>query len=170
VSVSGRLRSYDPRSGRWTARDPLMLAAGDANLYRYSGNDPIGRLDRGGLADIGAPAKTIPRNRPDGTPYAIERYAQPSFNCRDPGSAGEWFACTTNGADRMAGGGIGNDKFESGEAAFALATVFKEIGERIMDSCFPTPPNPPAVEIDPKLIKAFKAGRPPTVPPEFRRR
>jgi RHS repeat-associated protein len=38
-------RDYDPQTGRWTAKDPIGFAGGDANLYAYVGNDPVNRLD-----------------------------------------------------------------------------------------------------------------------------
>lgn len=38
-------RDYDPSLGRWLAKDPLLFAAEDTNLYAYSGNDPINHLD-----------------------------------------------------------------------------------------------------------------------------
>jgi RHS repeat-associated protein len=47
-----RNRDYSPTLGRWVTTDPLMFQAGDNNLYRFVGNDPIGRLDPLGLADI----------------------------------------------------------------------------------------------------------------------
>lgn len=38
-------RWYDPAVGRWLSEDPLGLAAGDANLYRYVGNSPLTHTD-----------------------------------------------------------------------------------------------------------------------------
>jgi len=38
-------RDYDPQTGRWTAKDPIRFAGGDANLYRYVGNDPVNWKD-----------------------------------------------------------------------------------------------------------------------------
>jgi RHS repeat-associated protein len=37
-------RDYDAEAGRWTAKDPLGLAA-SANLYRYSEADPVNKAD-----------------------------------------------------------------------------------------------------------------------------
>jgi RHS repeat-associated protein len=42
-------RDYDPRTGRWTAPDPLLYEGGDANLYRFAYNDPVNRSDPTGL-------------------------------------------------------------------------------------------------------------------------
>jgi RHS repeat-associated protein len=43
-------RDYQPSTGRWTARDPI-LAAGGWNLYAYAENSPVSRVDRSGLED-----------------------------------------------------------------------------------------------------------------------
>lgn len=40
-----RNRYYDPELGRFIQMDPIGLMAGDVNLYRYCGNDPILRQD-----------------------------------------------------------------------------------------------------------------------------
>ncbi len=42
------LRDYDPETGRWTRKDPLLFAGGDPNLYAYVGNSPIRYLDMTG--------------------------------------------------------------------------------------------------------------------------
>jgi RHS repeat-associated protein len=44
-----RARYYDPTTGRWTTEDPTGFAGGDANLYRYAGNDPTNQTDPYGL-------------------------------------------------------------------------------------------------------------------------
>ena len=43
-----RARMYSPTQGRFTSEDPLGLRAGDANFYRYVGNQPTGRIDPSG--------------------------------------------------------------------------------------------------------------------------
>ncbi len=42
-------RDYDPATGRWTTLDPSGLTAGDANEYRFVGNDPTNAIDPSGL-------------------------------------------------------------------------------------------------------------------------
>jgi RHS repeat-associated protein len=44
-----RARFYDPLTGKFMARDPLGLSAGDVNLYRYVGNSPYTFYDPYGL-------------------------------------------------------------------------------------------------------------------------
>ncbi|MEM9067633.1 MAG: RHS repeat-associated core domain-containing protein [Myxococcota bacterium] len=43
-------RDYDPQVGQWTAKDPILFAGGDTNLYAYVANDPINYVDPPGLA------------------------------------------------------------------------------------------------------------------------
>jgi RHS repeat-associated protein len=42
-------RDYDAETGRWLAKDPILFAGGDTNLYAYVGNDPINHIDPAGL-------------------------------------------------------------------------------------------------------------------------
>ena len=42
-------RDYDPDIGRWTAKDPILFAGGDTDLYGYVLNDPINFFDPEGL-------------------------------------------------------------------------------------------------------------------------
>jgi uncharacterized protein RhaS with RHS repeats len=40
---------YDPSVGRWLEQDPIGFDAGDADLYRYVGNEPLKKTDPSGL-------------------------------------------------------------------------------------------------------------------------
>ena len=42
-------RDYDPETGRWISRDPILFAGGETSLYGYVGNDPINFVDPSGL-------------------------------------------------------------------------------------------------------------------------
>ena len=42
-------RDYDPDTGRWTAKDPILFAGGDTDLYGYVLNDPVNFIDPWGL-------------------------------------------------------------------------------------------------------------------------
>jgi len=42
-------RDYDAEVGRWTAKDPILFAGGDTNLYGYVTNDPVNWNDPMGL-------------------------------------------------------------------------------------------------------------------------
>ena len=42
-------RDYNPAVGRWTAKDPLLLAGGDSNFYGYVMADPVNLTDPSGL-------------------------------------------------------------------------------------------------------------------------
>ncbi len=42
-------RDYDPDIGRWTAKDPILFAGGDTDLYGYCLNDPVNWVDPYGL-------------------------------------------------------------------------------------------------------------------------
>ena len=48
------LRDYEPLAGRWTARDPILFAGAQANLYVYVGNNPISRRDPTGMFCVSA--------------------------------------------------------------------------------------------------------------------
>jgi RHS repeat-associated protein len=44
-----RARWYEPATGRFVNEDPSGFKGGDANLFRYVGNDPLNRIDPSGL-------------------------------------------------------------------------------------------------------------------------
>ena len=48
-----RARWYDPHAARFINQDPSGFAGGDANLYRYAGNNPVIFVDPSGLCTQG---------------------------------------------------------------------------------------------------------------------
>ena len=52
-------RWYDSRDGRWLSRDPIGVEGG-VNLYNYTDNNPVNRVDVTGLCPLGAPTPTPP--------------------------------------------------------------------------------------------------------------
>ena len=46
-------RYYNPQTGEWTTKDPSSFRAGDANLYRYVGNNVTNATDPTGLLKLG---------------------------------------------------------------------------------------------------------------------
>jgi RHS repeat-associated protein len=50
-----RNRMYDPGLGRFLQRDPIGFSGGDANLFRYCGDDPVNKSDPYGLDPYGYP-------------------------------------------------------------------------------------------------------------------
>ncbi|HKV96971.1 MAG TPA: RHS repeat-associated core domain-containing protein [Gammaproteobacteria bacterium] len=45
-------RDYDPQTGRWISRDPILFAGGDSNLYGYVLDDPINDFDANGRGPV----------------------------------------------------------------------------------------------------------------------
>lgn len=41
-------RDYDPETGRWTSKDPILFNGADTNLYGYVLQDPINKIDPDG--------------------------------------------------------------------------------------------------------------------------
>jgi RHS repeat-associated protein len=41
-------REYDPFTGKWSAKDPLLFGGGDSNLYGYVLGDPVNLVDPDG--------------------------------------------------------------------------------------------------------------------------
>ncbi len=43
-------RDYDAETGRWTAKDPILFAGGNVNLYGYVVNEPVNLTDPSGFS------------------------------------------------------------------------------------------------------------------------
>jgi len=70
-------RDYDGQTGRWTAKDPIGFAGGDANLYGYVGQDPVNWTDPTGYSP------TVLLDALDGAMFMID--AKRYLHCRDNG-------------------------------------------------------------------------------------
>jgi len=50
-------RDYDPHTGRWTSKDPILFNSRSANIYAYVNNNPIMFVDVSGLLQVLDPIK-----------------------------------------------------------------------------------------------------------------
>lgn len=78
-----RNRMYQPQLGRFLQPDPTGFAAGDANLFRYCGGDPVNSVDPSGLVASGSTIPLRP-NEPKGPAPVYNGQGQPL----DPGGPG----------------------------------------------------------------------------------
>jgi RHS repeat-associated protein len=83
-TVTESVGYYDPQAGRWTSKDPLGFAGGQANLYAYVADDPVNAGDPSGLGAldwIGSnlnsayhSARDIVQSIPDCVASKLEKY------------------------------------------------------------------------------------------------
>jgi RHS repeat-associated protein len=69
-----RNRWYDPQLGRFLQPDPTGFDAGDMNLFRYCGDDPVDRSDPTGLLDTSASIANHLRWLEGGSQLSSEQY------------------------------------------------------------------------------------------------
>jgi len=103
-------RDYDPLSGRWTTRDPILFSGGQVNLYAYAGNNPVKQRDPTGLLCVG------------GEVYAI--YGGGFQTCYDQN--GDWSFCSEVGFG--AGQGVSVNPFGQAAGAGDADYVSAELG------------------------------------------
>ena len=70
-----RHRMYDPKLGRFLQPDPIGFAAGDANLFRYCGGDPVNQID---LTGLGSEKPRLSGGPPPAPKRPIETWNPPS--------------------------------------------------------------------------------------------
>jgi RHS repeat-associated protein len=89
-------RDYDPRSGRWTTKDPIRFGGG-TNFYVYAGNDPINHIDRNGQQIPANCAEALAYQAaacidaifdPEDIPECIEAYEEAEDECSQAGGGG----------------------------------------------------------------------------------
>ncbi|HBO45081.1 MAG TPA: hypothetical protein DD670_14360 [Planctomycetaceae bacterium] len=96
-------RWYDAVLAHWQSEDPIGFAAGDANLYRYCGNDPVNWIDPSGLANLWNPL---------------------TWGCKNPSQSWWGFVNPVSEENRITVGGLPGAYFEtalSGKQASSLA-------------------------------------------------
>ena len=103
-----RNRMYHPGLGRFLQPDPIGFAAGDANLFRYCGDDPINQVDPFGLAAEQQPGgRPPPPKRKDGNDIGN------SNNPNAPISTQGWWT-NPDGTPTNSTGGSGPDTGNQG--------------------------------------------------------
>jgi uncharacterized protein RhaS with RHS repeats len=116
-------RDYDPDIGRWTAKDPILFASGDTDLYGYVLNDPINFLDPDGLFSI----KSALRNPRVTAVLSLgaSKLAEHAATKMDPGKA--------RGVVYLASGLLANlSAIESTKAAIALYAAGTTTAETVV--------------------------------------
>ncbi len=97
-------RDYDPRAGRWTAKDPIGFFGSDSNLYGYVLNDPINAADPDGTVIIMQRHRVFARSPHHKSIRIIPRNQQRYRN--DPrfrrGAGGRYF-CTIGAGPNLRG-------------------------------------------------------------------
>ena len=83
-------RWYDPALGKWISTDPIGFAAGDANLYRYVGNDVNRLVDSNGMQETGATGGGLIGLTPEG--FTVNSFIEdPAQQYYEMSSRGETF-------------------------------------------------------------------------------
>lgn len=86
-------RNYDPETGRWISKDPILFSGGQANFYIYIGSDSINSFDRNGLARVGSGPITLA----GGISFGPRGYISHSHIFFDDGSAPSNYGFGPNG-------------------------------------------------------------------------
>ena len=136
-----RHRWYHPALGRFLQPDPMGFGAGDLNLFRYCGGDPVNQVDPSGMiwGEIPGVAGGIGGGvigAVGGFSYGVADQIYSSFR-------GTGFSVATVGRDTLRGAGIGAaggalvastisaDPFAISEAALADAAITGMIGAAV---------------------------------------
>jgi RHS repeat-associated protein len=102
-----RARWYDAKLGKFISADPIGFAGGDANFYRYAGNDPVNSSDPTGLEEF--------RPRP-GDMAMMWSGRQLATNLQSGGGSSASFSFSV-------GSGMGGVGFDAGDVASDIAAA-----------------------------------------------
>jgi uncharacterized protein RhaS with RHS repeats len=92
-----------PRNERFLSPDPLGFSGGDANLYRYAGNDPINQSDPSGLRPQALGGSSFSYSPPSmNTPISLGGGS--SYLAAASNSSGSWFSGVANATADFARG------------------------------------------------------------------
>lgn len=117
-------RLYSSTLGRFTQRDPLSFDGGDANLYRYVGNDPVNKADpTGTIAGFDTSALN-------------ESYLRNFFENTLDAARADITSVTTSGSQVFESSLVEGETFVSNLSA-NTGTVFSEYGTMLVDEGIP---------------------------------
>ncbi len=77
-------RDYDAETGRWTAKDPILFAGGDTNLYTYVFNNSLKYIDPFGLDSLVADNGTLTHYNDSGNVVGTYPYTTGQDGVTDP--------------------------------------------------------------------------------------
>ena len=94
-------REYDPSTGRWIQVDPSGFSAGDADLYRYVGNNVLNVIDPSGLAPA-LPTKPPAKFEPPTSPISSQKTDNgKSWNVGGSKATGDTYWMTNDGSGAL---------------------------------------------------------------------
>lgn len=104
-----RARWFDPATGRFISEDPLSFNAGDPNLYRYVGNNPLTLIDPSGLGYTGISSTfTLDSNSIDLNPSGQGSYLGSLGTSVSIGSSNSSGSVTNNAASPVTNTSVGS--------------------------------------------------------------
>ncbi|MDH3227374.1 MAG: RHS repeat-associated core domain-containing protein, partial [Thermoleophilia bacterium] len=140
-------RDYDPITGRWTAKDPLLFAGGDSNLYSYALQDPVNLTDPAGYAVLDSilqAAVDFSAGFGDLYSFGLTRVARQHLGidhvvnyCSGWYKTGQYGAIAHGlalGGASAFSGGARSVFFSGGSTSFEIANNYKGIGIMITDT------------------------------------
>ncbi|WP_413944762.1 RHS repeat domain-containing protein [Bdellovibrio sp. HCB-162] len=121
-------RDYDPQTGRWTNRDPILFVGGQANLYLYAYGDPVNYVDPTGHFGLGGAFVGAVIG---GIAGGIGTYVGNPKATKQQILNGAFVGAISGGV-----AGFGGGLFSAAASEFGISAVSTAIGSGIMSSLF----------------------------------